>query len=377
MWWAKSLITVEYTIGLLLMLFITPETGYLLYLAAPLTLVSTIGLIVLNIKTSDLDPKNKGVWINLASSACSLGQQLWLLYRVMPNRTWFWVMFLLFQPFSIFRTFCLTPKSNTTANGVGWKTRHDQVVRPPKTENDNLSLLEKLKGLSGALFNPALLGCCFWYVAADIRNQEALSSYQAWLNWAAETDQQVTNFTDLAVLFSLLGIPVGVVNGFLIDKTARTISDKTKYNLQAGQIIASLIWMVFNQICSLLMSLIFSFQSVGIQTYFLLLIALLFRCTLFSTRNLFVAIITPKPIFARIFGYVNLYGFLAPFIIPVLTELRNSGFDGNFLYEEFIFYGIGIFGLICPIFVYFYIFYLDKEFKILGESKGLKYEVQP
>lgn len=143
----------------------------------------------------------------------------------------------------------------------------------------------------------------------------------------------------------LIGIPVALVNGFAVDIFSRAVMKfNPKRDLRQAQIITCIYWFMANQILSLIMSIILCFKSVGWQTYLLVGISTIFRTILYSSRNIFCVLTIEKEIFGRILGIINLYGLVSALVMPSWTNLRNTAFEGNFLYQEYILIGVSIRG---------------------------------
>lgn len=186
-WYQKCYNLVLFFIGNVMLIFMRPTWQMWLYLVLPLQLVSQIGVNFATLKMIDLDPKNRGLWTNGVAAGVSIGTQIFLILRTTSRPDLLWVMYLCFIPFCLWRTFMLCPKSNDISNGVGWKTRYDQVKKINFGEKycminqDSLSFKEKiglkftaLGNLLKVLLRPHLILLAIWFIAADFRNETSI-----------------------------------------------------------------------------------------------------------------------------------------------------------------------------------------------------------
>lgn len=298
-----------------------------------------------------------------------MGGELYLIYNAMTfeNSYWFWIIFLCFQPFSLWRTLCLTPKTTDYSKGIGWKTRHNQQEF---SQTDGSGKVLKM------LFKPHLIFLAIWVIAGDLRYTTYINGLQSWLSWASDGNQDVIDkFSNLYTIFYFSEFPIYLTVGFLLDYGSRKLTQiKFKNNrylsLNTAQIITALIFQVFSQVMAMLISIILSFKSIGAQTYLLFLVGSLQICTLYVIRNTFLLVVVDKLFVGRIIGFINCYGLISAFTLPALTDFRNVHYLGNFHDTQLSFLVINFVGLFMPFLNYFWIFYWDKSDSILGENRG-------
>ena len=377
-WFARSVVHLEMITGLIILIVMTavgPSLEILAYLGFPIYLGSGIGLVFTSIRLTDLDKDNRGLWNSALGSAIALGQQFYILYRPMSatKRVWFWVMFLLFEPVPILRTFLCTPRSNVLSNGIGWKTRFDSVEKKSTETSSGSESTGQTKKFLKTFFSLNLILMFLWLICVDIRFQSFTIQYQPWLRWATNnTLDEVTFYTDANVYINLLAIPLAVLNGKLFDIVTKFFENNKNfnYNKQPAMALTCYIWMAFNGICGIFMSFISTFQNVGWQTFLMLIFFLGQSMTQFSTRNLYILCMVEKDIFGKVMGFTNVFLLISAFLAPVLTDVVNEVFAGNFVEMELILLGVSAMGVLFPFLNYVWTFYLNEEYR--GKIKKME-----
>ena len=172
------------------------------------------------------------------------------------------------------------------SNGIGWKTRYDSIEKKDSIDSKQ----GQTKKFFKRFFSPNLILMFLWLICVDMRFQTFTIQYQPWLRWATNnTSEDITFYTDANVYINLLAIPLAILNGKLFDTMTNFFENNKNfnYNKEPATALTCYIWMVFNAVCGIFMSLISTFQNVGWQTFLMLIFFLGQSITQFSTRNLY------------------------------------------------------------------------------------------
>ena len=230
-----------------------------------------------------------------------------------------------------------------------------------------------MKKFLKTFFSLNLILMFLWLICVDIRFQSFTIQYQPWLRWATNnTLGEVTFYTDANVYINLLAIPLAVLNGKLFDIVTKFFENNKNfnYNKQPAMALTCYIWMAFNGICGIFMSFISTFQNVGWQTFLMLIFFLGQSMTQFSTRNLYILCMVEKDIFGKVMGFTNVFLLISAFLAPVLTDVVNEVFAGNFVEMELILLGVSAMGVLFPFLNYVWTFYLNEEYR--GKIKKME-----
>ena len=321
--------------------------------------------------TLNLDPKNRGTWFAYQGIGVSVASQLYVLYRHMDNRRWFWVMNLCFQPFSIWRTFNQLPRTNKIEVGcnLGWESRHDRIEVAESSDEQKAAktttsstLLQGLQGFAEIAKSPSLWFGILWIFFEQNSYDCFMTQFEPWLIWASNGDEETKNFfLDIQIYFILGGIIFGMTSGKLFNTFDQYLVKKKGYKANYATILVSCTWFTVSCFLIAIEFFCYSFQATGVNLWIAMVAnSLARRIYIF---NLFLVASVPKELFGRARAFVLIFETLFCLLPPLWIFIINEVFNGEFHVIELIYSGMGLLSLSGPLMIYLY------WFKYVPESR--------
>ena len=392
-WYTRTINLILITIGCTFLYVSSPDHEVYFWLGISMFSLAP-GLIFTYYLLINMYPDKRTLLMTCVGSANALAYSFYIGYKRMENPNLFWLLFAIISVLLNFRTFLLTPKSNSVFQyGVddeskkaiktvrlGWITRYDdRVIKNATMEQKKKEAESELcdkpddndRSTLYKLFRPELISCYLWFWLLDIRSQTLNGELEPWLRWISDNDpEQVSYYTDAFNWAVMTGTITGPIVGFLADWTIKFVEVKFGISHKKSSKITTSWFMIFIALLYTIISLLMAVKTTGAITWVIFILYILVRNILYGCRGTYVMVNTDKSIVGRCLSFLSFLQLCNVAVPRFFTWVVNTPtFDGNYGYVNLLVAGLTFFGglvMVKPLFI----FYRegDEIQKVLGEA---------